>query len=563
VQELEHQHPVERDVASATHLPERTAADDAQVDVPPRERHAIGPARVRGARVVVVADEDRRELGAWLALANAHAAQRIAPIGLGGDGHRARTIDAISVAGERSVRTRAPDAAPLERAMTPEKHRPASDSLHATAIETRDTASPERRVLHVLGAVMKTYELSEGRTLVLGRSSGADLVVDTPSISRTHAALHVGKTLQLEDLGSANGTTLRGVALAPGTRVDVFPGDEIVLGKIPCVVQGRSRLAPAVPLRTLRTHEYFEARLADECARGEPFAVARVRAAGAVDAAFEAALLAALGPTEVAAWYGPGDYELLLPGATDASARLAALAAPLGEAGAPGERGLLPPRRPHARRAHRGRGRRAPRRRREARGPAGDLVVEDPAMLSLHRLLGRVAAADVPVLLLGEMGTGKEVFAAQLHQRSPRAAGPFRAINCAAFTDTLVEAELFGYEKGAFTGATTARPGLLESAAGGTVFLDEVGELAPTVQAKLLRAIEERKVRRVGAVDERPIDVRFIAATNRDLERAVESGGFPWRPLLSAQRLLVADPAAARARRRDHPPRDAVLDDRR
>ncbi|MFO0652623.1 MAG: sigma 54-interacting transcriptional regulator [Polyangiales bacterium] len=410
--------------------------------------------------------------------------------------------------------------------MTTPTQRHVGDSLHATAIESRDTTSPERRVLHVLGEVMKTYPLSEGRSLVLGRSSTADLVIDTPSVSRSHAALHVGKTLQLEDLGSANGTSVRGVALEPHKRVDVYPGDEIVLGKVPCVVQGRSRLAPAVVTRSLRTHEYFEARLADECARGEPFAVARVRVTGAVDSRLEAALLDALRPTEVAAWYGPGDYELLLPGAGDAGGRLASITAALGDAAARTSAAAFPRdgRTPDAlieatEEMLRGD---AP----DAPSASGDIVVEDPAMVSLHRLLGRVAAADVPVLLLGEMGTGKELFAAELHRRSPRASKPFRAINCASFTESLVEAELFGYEKGAFTGANAARPGILESAAGGTVFLDEVGELAPSVQARLLRVLEEQKVRRVGAVEERPIDVRFVAATNRDLDRAVADGGF-------------------------------------
>ncbi|MFO0625388.1 MAG: sigma 54-interacting transcriptional regulator [Polyangiales bacterium] len=407
--------------------------------------------------------------------------------------------------------------------MSPDERDGVKESLHTTAIDTRTAPSSERRALHVLAEVMKTFVLAEGRTLILGRSSTADLVVDAPSVSRAHAALHVGKTLQLEDLGSANGTTVRGVALTPGRRVDVLPGDEIVLGKVECVVQGRSRLATSAPLRALRTHEYFEARLTDECARGEAFAVARVRAAGPVDARFETTLLDALGAGEVAAWYGPGDYELLLPGPV-VDARLAAIGAAFGETTVRLSAAVYP------------RDGRTPDALIEAADDAlraevpaaavGDLVVEDPAMQSLHRLLGRVAAADVSVLLLGEMGTGKEVFASQIHQRSPRSAGPFRAINCAAFTETLVEGELFGYEKGAFTGANTARPGLLESAAGGTVFLDEVGELPPAVQAKLLRVLEEHKVRRVGGTEERPLDVRFIAATNRDLEGAVEGGGF-------------------------------------
>jgi two-component system response regulator AtoC len=130
------------------------------------------------------------------------------------------------------------------------------------------------------------------------------------------------------------------------------------------------------------------------------------------------------------------------------------------------------------------------------------------------------------VLVLGETGTGKEVLASWIHRRSPRADGPFLCINCAALTETLLESELFGHEKGAFTGASAAKPGLLESAAGGTVFLDEVGEMNAALQTKLLRTIEGREIMRVGGRSTRPIDVRFIAATNRDLEAEVASKNF-------------------------------------
>jgi len=138
----------------------------------------------------------------------------------------------------------------------------------------------------------------------------------------------------------------------------------------------------------------------------------------------------------------------------------------------------------------------------------------------------RVAATDTTVLLLGESGTGKELFARAVHHLSPRRDRAFVALNCAAIPETLIESELFGHERGAFTGATERRPGKFELAAGGTIFLDEIGELPLAVQGKLLRAIEEKVVDRIGGRAPVPVDVRIVAATNRDLERATHEGSF-------------------------------------
>jgi DNA-binding NtrC family response regulator len=153
-----------------------------------------------------------------------------------------------------------------------------------------------------------------------------------------------------------------------------------------------------------------------------------------------------------------------------------------------------------------------------ASGPAGDVVVRDPAMRAVYEQAARAARSTLSVLLLGETGVGKEVLARAIHAYSPRAAGPFMGVNCAALAESLLEGELFGAEKGAYTGAVTARAGLFEAASGGTVFLDEVGELPPATQGKLLRVLEERVVVRLGSTRPRPIDVRFVAATNRDVE---------------------------------------------
>ena len=138
----------------------------------------------------------------------------------------------------------------------------------------------------------------------------------------------------------------------------------------------------------------------------------------------------------------------------------------------------------------------------------------------------QVASTNTTVLLLGESGTGKEVIARFIHRASTRRAGPFVAINCAALPEHLLEAELFGYERGAFTGATQSKPGQIEQAAGGTLFLDEVGEMSPSAQAKFLRVLQEREFQRLGGGRVLRADVRIIAATNRDLPRAMASGQF-------------------------------------
>ncbi len=161
-----------------------------------------------------------------------------------------------------------------------------------------------------------------------------------------------------------------------------------------------------------------------------------------------------------------------------------------------------------------------------ASGPADTLVGESEPMRRIKDLIGRAAAAPGTVLVTGETGTGKELVARALHAGSPRSAKPFVALNCAALTDSLLDNELFGHARGAFTGAAGARAGLIEHANGGTLFLDEIGTMAAGVQAKLLRALESGEVRRIGENDVRHVDVRFVAATNADLQGAVEAGAF-------------------------------------
>ncbi|HVJ28479.1 MAG TPA: sigma 54-interacting transcriptional regulator [Vicinamibacterales bacterium] len=157
---------------------------------------------------------------------------------------------------------------------------------------------------------------------------------------------------------------------------------------------------------------------------------------------------------------------------------------------------------------------------------ARNFVAGGTAMQEVLELAARVAPLDTTALVYGESGTGKEFIVRLIHDQSPRASGPFVSVNCAALTETLLESELFGHVRGSFTGAVRDKAGLFEVAAGGTLFLDEIGEVAPTIQAKLLRALQEREVRRVGSERTIKVDVRVVAATNRDLKAAVAAGTF-------------------------------------
>ncbi len=161
-----------------------------------------------------------------------------------------------------------------------------------------------------------------------------------------------------------------------------------------------------------------------------------------------------------------------------------------------------------------------------AGSPLSGLITRDPGMLKICRTIEKLAAASVTVALLGESGTGKEILARGVHALSPRAGERFVAINCAAIPDTLLESELFGYEKGAFTGAVKQTPGKIETANRGTLFLDEIGDLPMPLQAKLLRFLQERVIERIGGREEIPVDVRIVCATHRNLKAQMKAGEF-------------------------------------
>jgi DNA-binding NtrC family response regulator len=366
--------------------------------------------------------------------------------------------------------------------------------------------------------------------VLIGRHEGADIRLIDPMASRNHARLHVGSVFEVEDLGSGNGTVLRDKRLAPNQRMAIEPGEAITIGSTVLIVQRRRR---AFRPRQMWPHGYFETRLIEECARGEQlkksFAVLRLHVGGGADpGACERLLSATARSGDVLALYGPGEYELLLvdssPAESDAvrgqllqALERSGMKVRTGLAGFP-EDGISPQALVSQACARlRGGGDS------EARG---SVVLENPAMRALYAIVDKVAPGAINVLITGETGAGKEILAQTVHRRSRRAEQPFVGFNCAALSESLLESELFGFEKGAFTGAVQAKPGLLEAASGGTLFLDEVGEMSLALQAKVLRAIESREVLRVGATRPRAVDVRFVAATNRDLEEEVAAGRF-------------------------------------
>jgi len=373
---------------------------------------------------------------------------------------------------------------------------------------------------------VQTFPLPERGELLVGRSAECHVRIDDANLSRKHLLLRLGERIEIEDLESLNGTRVGDRKLAAGTAQPLREGEVITLGDTIMVVQRNASERP----RHLWGHGYFEARLEDECVRAaqspRAFSIARIRLAlpgqsGAAEPIFAEELPAG----DAVAAYAPGEYEVLLldrepdvahAGVAKLRTRLAVegIAASVGVASYP-----VDGRTPEALVEVAGA-------RARGQAPATFRPLPQGAIERLRPLLERIAGGNINVLILGETGVGKDVLAETIHRMSARAKMPLLRLNCAALSETLLESELFGYEKGAFTGAQASKPGLLETAEGGTVFLDELGEMPLAIQAKLLRVIEERKVLRVGAVKTRDIDVRFIAATNRDLEAEAQRGRF-------------------------------------
>jgi len=367
----------------------------------------------------------------------------------------------------------------------------------------------------------------------IGRSSHCEVKIDHPSISSLHAVLRIGPCCTIEDRGSANGVRIKSRALVPMEPVEIAIGDMIELGSVLIMVQ--HRLAPATGAAKRlpsRPHGYFAERLDEACGRAQRSerkpAVVLVRAGHAEDAHAVYELVSEFASGDgCIGLLGPADVELLVADA--ATTNIADLLAQMRAAAT--ARGLL------ARFAAAC----FPRDGRDAaslvtaasdalhasaRSRFDDAHVPRGALQPDPAVIERVAAGTISVLILGETGVGKEILAERIHRASPRADRPLVRLNCVALSETLLESELFGYEKGAFTGAVSAKLGLIEAAEGGTVFLDEIGELPMTMQVKLLRVLESREILPVGGVKPRAVDVRFISATNVDLEAEIERGGF-------------------------------------
>jgi two-component system response regulator AtoC len=381
-----------------------------------------------------------------------------------------------------------------------------------------------------------TLPLPKKGILTVGRSTRSDIQIEDPLASRDHGRLHLDEQIFVEDLGSANGTRVRDNIIAKGAMVPINPGEGVTIGSTVLMVQhNRSHLGK----QRLWSHAYFESRLEAECNRAEvlagTFALARMKLDRPLPWTTLAPMFAREVPTpHIFGAYGPNDYELLLieKSAEEVEQLLAGFRNAFRQVGVDARAAVAWfPREGRTADALIARVNVLLRGRVEQVEPepaavAADDEVRATPMSRVLDLAARAAPSTISVLIMGETGVGKDVMARLIHRRSLRAEKPFLALNCAGLTESLIESELFGHERGSFTGANQQKLGLLETAEGGTVFLDEVGELPLTVQAKLLRVIEMREVLRVGALKPRSIDVRFIAATNRDLESEVLQGRF-------------------------------------
>jgi DNA-binding NtrC family response regulator len=394
------------------------------------------------------------------------------------------------------------------------------------------TRGPEQSLVLYHRDGTKVAPLPVGASLVVGRTWPSDVVVDDPSLSRGHARFTAETSgVTVEDLESTNGTWHNGKRVPKAT---LQHGDEVRLGDVTVCLH----LAPwkGAPGAGLESHDRFLQRLADEAIRARTFgrslAVLMVRSEAAEKAHvrhWAASLTALLRPVDHASLYADDTITIVAPELeTDLGSHLASKLGsvrvgvalfPRDGTGADELLSAVQRSLASATGAVRvGKG--------EASFSDGELLAKSPRMQAMLADAARIATADLPVLILGETGSGKELVARFIHRSSSRKSKPLQSINCAAIPATLLEATLFGHERGAFTGADRQAKGIFEQAHKGTVLLDEVGELSPAAQAALLRVLETKKLTRLGGDGEIDADVRVIAATHRDLEAMAADGSF-------------------------------------
>ncbi len=376
-----------------------------------------------------------------------------------------------------------------------------------------------------MGPYSYSFELPRTGTVEIGRGDDADLQLAGSGVSRSHARLVMnGARGALSDLGSRNGTFVNRARLT--ADAEVGHGDEIGIGDARVTLLRRAALpSGVVPVRLRRA---FEQALDAEIAAGRRpyvFVLELPERWYEIGAARELVTKLAVS-TSVGSYNdqvlcfaltAPKAEALTLVASATRTLRASGVETSAGLAGEiAGDADTL---------LHAALKALVESREEDAAETAQRPVVTSPAMVRLHEEARRVARSPISILLVGETGVGKEVFARTIHSASGRT-GPLIAVNTAALPEQLVESELFGHERGAFSGAATAKTGLIEAANGGTLFLDEIGELALPMQAKLLRVLEERTVRRVGATSERKVDIRVVAATNVDLEEAARQKRF-------------------------------------
>ncbi|XYH99722.1 sigma 54-interacting transcriptional regulator [Sorangium sp. So ce1128] len=397
-------------------------------------------------------------------------------------------------------------------------------------------------LLVVQGSSSSILPLPRSGVVLLGRGPKADVRLRNTAASREHAkVVLLDGRAQLVDLGSRNGTLLNGVrvdgARPLGSGDVVSIGDAVVVMR--CARPAKSR--QILDLGELRRR--IEGEIERSLRHDRPATVMAVQlGAAAARGAIAGALERELAVTDFAGFEADDRLLVLLPEADAAAAghmaqrlidavQAVATAPKVGVATAPADGcdadTLIASARAAADVAPTfGAAATAAEAVTTLEIGGQRTVLADAAMVRVFDLVRRLAATDLPVLVTGETGAGKESAARALHEWSPRAKRPLVTLNCAAVPESLVESELFGYERGAFSGAAAAKPGLLEHASGGTVFLDEIGDLSASAQAKILRAIETRKILRLGDVREREVDIRLVAATHKDLQAEVKAGRF-------------------------------------